>query len=142
VRSPVTPFNTTLKQVGRWSDDEVPFLTNAAARLPFPRPRPPPAGSSGCRGTPRGPARALRHGADEDAIALGLKYAADLARTSPIRRLVLTQGVDGISNTVHRVGISNTVHPLSLPARRHRGSPERRRFAEVPPSISCASASS
>ena len=65
---------------------------------------------------------------DEDAIALGLKYAADLARTSPIRRLVLTQGVDGISNTVHRVGISNTVHPVvaGTPPPRLAGAPPLR----------------
>ncbi|KAG2559085.1 hypothetical protein PVAP13_8NG323052 [Panicum virgatum] len=55
---------------------------------------------------------------DEDAIALGLKCAADLAHTSPI----CTYPV------VHRVGISNTVHPVvaGTPPPRLAGAPPLR----------------
>jgi len=50
----------------------------------------------------------------------------DLSRTSAIQRLRETQGVDGISFTVHPVGTPTTVHPLAPRAPSARQRPRRR----------------
>ena len=74
--------------------------------------------------------RSVRPAASELDEAADSPDPPDLSRTKTIGRASATQGVDGISNTVHPVGIRNTVHPRDRSRRRLLFAP---RHAGVPP---------